>query len=255
MLSKHVTSIIACPDCKGNIKEITAGDAISALFCETCELVYPAKESILIMLPKYARNYTLEYNLVENINRKIANPLNKLLDRYIDNTLKLLDSLKGTKTWEWEDEEFWNEEYKKERISKAQKNWNDRIWQRKFFVESVLQDMGQKEKTILDCGSGEGQDFRLSLSQYCDEQTLYIATDISFEGLKLNQERNRHKNSIYILCTIDNLPIQKESLDVLCYFGILHHTEKKELSIPDNSKLLKKGGFILLHEALERPSL
>jgi ubiquinone/menaquinone biosynthesis C-methylase UbiE len=93
------------------------------------------------------------------------------------------------------------------------------------------------------------------ISRYCDRDTLYIATDISFQALKLNRSRNTHNNSVYVVCSADSLPFREGAIDVLCYFGILHHTEGKTDLIPPHSRLVKKGGYILIHEPLDRPSL
>jgi len=251
-MSKKYTKIIACPECKGDIRAIEINHQLLGFFCETCKLIYPVKEEIPILLPTSARNYTLEYDLVQNIRKKLLDSSIEWLEQYINNTLHLLDSSRDLKSWEWKDEEFWGKQYEKEAKAVVQKNWNNRIWQREFLVKHLLNDTKLKCKTILDCGCGEGQTFRLLMSRYYDETTLYIATDISFEGLKLNRLRNMHKNSLYILCSADKLPFHKERIDVLCYFGILHHTERKTGTIPQDSELVKKGGYILIHEALDR---
>ena len=44
-------------------------------------------------------------------------------------------------------------------------------------------------------------------------------------------------------------------MDVLCYFGILHHTKNKIDNIKHHLVLVRDGGFILLAEALIRPKL
>jgi len=254
MISKNYIKIISCPNCKGNLREIEIDHHLLGFFCEKCKLIYPIKEGIIVLLPKNARDYNLEYDLIQNIKKKLLNHSIKKLEQYIHDTLKLLDSSKNFKSWEWEDEEYWGKEYKKEAKTIVQKNWNDRIWQREFLIKNLLNKTKLNGKTILDVGCGEGQNFRLLLSKHCDETSVYIATDISFEGLKLNRLRNTHKNSIYILCSADRLPFHKETINILCYFGILHHTERKVATISQDSDLVKKGGYILIHEVLDRKS-
>lgn len=87
-------------------------------------------------------------------------------------------------------------------------------------------------------------------------QTLYVATDISFAALKNNRNINPHSNSLYVVCSDDYpLPFKNKSIDVLCYFGILHHTHNKTNNIEKDTALLKPNGFLLLSEGTERPTL
>jgi ubiquinone/menaquinone biosynthesis C-methylase UbiE/uncharacterized protein YbaR (Trm112 family) len=252
---------MSCPDCEGDIRPIEINGELLGFFCDTCKLIYAVKQGIPILLPQKARNYSLEYESVKNIMTKVStctqqspNIISKeTLKEYINNTLVLLESFRDMTSWEWEDEAFWNKEYQKEIHARSWKNWNDRIWQREFLVKHLINETKLNSKNILDVGCGEGQNFRLLISKYCDEATLYIATDISLAALKLNQLRNTHNNSLYILCSADKLPFHKETIDVLCYFGILHHTERKARTISQDSKLVKSGGYILIHEALSRP--
>lgn len=247
-------NIIACPDCRGRLGEVKINHHFLGLFCEKCQVVFPVIEDIPILLGKRVRNYALEHGLIDNIKQEAMDYSIEWLGEYIKNTQNLLNPHKNKTAWAWEDEEYWNRVYTKEATVETPKNWNDRIWQREFLMEHLADQMSLKGKTILDVGCGEGQNFRLLMVGYCDETTLYVATDVSLAGLKLNRLRNEHKNSIYILCSADSLPIQKETIDVLCYFGILHHTERKAATIAEDSGLVRSGGCILIHEVLSRPS-
>ncbi len=254
---KEYTSVVACPDCRGSLEEINVGSEVMGFLCRRCRLIYPIKDSIPLLLGSKSRNYNLEYGLIKNIELKIQSEshLTGRMQEYIGKTLHLLASHKGTKSWEWEDEEFWTRHYAKEGTATVPQKWTDRIWQREFLVEQLANRTNLKGKTILDVGCGEGQNFRLLLSKYCDETTLYIAVDISLGGLKLNRSRNTHKNSFYILCSADSLPFHSESIDILCYFGVLHHTERKAKTIPRDSELIRSGGHILIHEGVANPSI
>jgi len=245
--------ILACPDCKSKLQTIGRNYDVQVFLCEKCGILFPVRDDIPVLLPKKARNYNLEYDLIDNIEQGLTQS-GKRLGRYAQNTRDLLRECKDKSSWEWEDEKYWSEVYAGESTGTVPKNWNDRIWQRQFLSNTLIAQTSLTGKTILDVGSGEGQNFRYLLADYCDETTLYIATDISFTGLKLNRARNNHDNSLYILCTADSLPVQREIIDVLCYFGVLHHTERKSDILPENGNLLKSGGFILLHEPLIRPA-
>lgn len=251
---KNCSLILACPDCGGKLSELVL-DTLLGFTCGHCRLVFPVADGIPIVLGSQVRNWKLEHALVASIRKQAKDSL-PWLQPYIDVTLDLLDQRKSGTTWEWEDEAYWTRAYEKEAIAKTEKNWNDRIWQRDYLVSNLIRHTSLKGKVILDVGSGEGQNFRFLLSDYCDDNTLYIASDISLSGLRLNRSRNsRHANSIYLLCSADCLPIRANVIDVLCYFGILHHTSKKARNLQEQTKLVKRGGYIVLHESLSRPTL
>jgi len=84
---------------------------------------------------------------------------------------------------------------------------------------------------------------------------MYIATDISMEGLQLNRSRNPFGNSVYVVCSVGSLPFLRNSIDLLCYFGVLHHTQGKSRAILNDAKVLKSDGYIMLHEPLKRPAI
>ena len=46
-LNKELLEILACPKCKGDLEQTTAQDG---LICHSCEVVYPIREEIPIML-------------------------------------------------------------------------------------------------------------------------------------------------------------------------------------------------------------
>jgi len=259
MLKEHV-NLIVCPDCKGHLEKIEIEKKIFGFYCKGCQIIFPLKDDTPIILARDARNFDLEYSLVKNIERKFSNNSFGELQKSIKRTLDLLLTKKDVLTWEWEDEEFWTKKYAKENISevKEKEKWryNDRIWQREPLVKELIGRLSLKDKTILSIGCGEGQNFRFLLSNYCDEKSLYIATDISFEALALNRSRNTHKNSLYILCAADyEFPFLNNAVDVLCYFGILHHTKNKSDNIQKDKRLVRKNGYIIIAEAIERPTL
>ena len=68
-----------------NIKNIDIDHQLLGFFCEKCKLIYPVKEKICILLSKSARNYTLEYDLVESIKKKSFSYPTEQLKQYINN--------------------------------------------------------------------------------------------------------------------------------------------------------------------------
>ena len=256
MLEEYL-KLFVCPDDKGNLRKIEGVQKqLLGFYCQKCGMIFPVKDGIPIILAKEARNFDLEYPLIKKIENKISNNSFGELHKFIKSTLVLLMSKKGLLSWEWEDGQFWSRKYGKEMNGGTQKNWNDRIWQRELLVKKLTNRLSLEGKTILSVGCGEGQNFRFLLKKYCDENSLYIATDISFEALKLNRSRNLHKKSLYVLCSADyGLPFPDNTIDILCYFGILHHTKNKSNNIQKDKRLIRKNGYIILAEAVERPTL
>ena len=253
--SKEKFEILICPDCRGELNKIELEKETIGLCCSDCELIYPVKDGIPIVLAKEARNYDLEYPLIKKIEKRLSNG-SFASSEYIEKTLNLIVPKKETSSWEWEDERYWSNKYAFEIRKKMEKNWNDRIWQRESLVEELTNRMKLRGKTVLDVGCGEGQNFRILLSKYCDQDTLYIGTDISFTALKLNRTRNKHRNSLFVLCSADyELPFEDHTVDVLCYFGILHHTKNKSDNIHKDKRVLRKNGCVILSESLDRPEL
>lgn len=121
----------------------------------------------------------------------------------IENTLNLLQSLKDSISWEWEDEQFWSRNYKQ--LPRTLTIGKDRLWQREQLITQLTSQLNLKGKVILDIGCGKSQEFRLLFSKYCDKNTLYIGTDISFGRLKASKLLNNHDNSLYVLCSADYL--------------------------------------------------
>jgi ubiquinone/menaquinone biosynthesis C-methylase UbiE/uncharacterized protein YbaR (Trm112 family) len=255
MQANEFVKALVCPDCKDVIVEVTINNSTVALACERCKLIFPIKDDILIILSKKGRNYALEHELICTVQRKAREHQIERIREYARNTMSYIELSKHSKEWEWEDESFWSAIYRMREETGEKLNWNSRIWQRAFLVNNLTQETNLGGKVILDLGCGEGQNFQSLLSRYCDADTLYVACDVSFEGLKRNRRLNVHTNSLYVLCSAEKLPFGSSSVDIICCFGVLHHLKDKANSIGEDLKLLKEGGYILIHEALEKMSV
>lgn len=256
MLESYI-DLLACPDCRSKLRLVRGSEDVAGLVCHACLLVFPVTDEIPILLPRHARSHEVELGLVEAL---AADEKCDDIRPALDATRALLRSVAGHRSWEWEDEAFWRARYREqtqrflagENLDEGR--WPVRFWQREFLVERLPGSLWSARKNILDVGCGAGHNFRILLSPRFDASSLYIAADISLNALKLNRLRNLHANSLYVLCSADRLPFCNATLDLLCYFGILHHTERQAGTIEEDSRLLVPGGLVLLHEAITRKS-
>ena len=96
--SKEKFEILICPDCRGELSKIELGKEIIGLCCSGCELIYPVKDGIPIVLAKEARNYDLEYPLIKKIEKRLSHgPFAS--PEYIEKTLNLIVPKKDTSSW------------------------------------------------------------------------------------------------------------------------------------------------------------
>ena len=252
-LPARAIEILGCPDCGSPLRSHAAAGSLLALSCGACGVLFPVSDDILVILPRQARNAKLELPLLDRI-EGVANALGLDVEEPLRATRALVEAARDSVSWEWQDEAFWAAEYGHTLAVGERKNWNDRLWEREPFVSLMLRETGDLEgRVIADVGVGEAQTFIRLIEPRCTPTTLYVAADISLAALRLSRARNPHLNALYVLCTADRLPLRTGSVDLLCYFGIMHHTERKVGLIGDASSLLRPGGLLLLHESVERP--
>ncbi|MBX3413425.1 MAG: methyltransferase domain-containing protein [Pirellulales bacterium] len=251
--AQAVLDYCCCPESGGPLASIEHDGHTLGYWCHDSQLVYPATDDIPLLLPSSARNAEVELPLIEQISAQAGSdaPLQSACQR----TREVLATRAGQKSWEWEDEEYWNQQYAEQLANDIELNWNDRLWERDDLVAQVLSETSLAGKCIVEVGCGEGQNFHMLLAPHCDASTLYIAADISLAALKLNRARNPHKNALYLLGTADRLPLKPRSVDLMTYFGILHHSPAKAATLSQNAETLRPGSFILLAEAIDRPHL
>lgn len=248
----NMTEILCCPDCRGDLAALSVRETVAGFSCDRCRTVFPVIDGIPVLLPKNSRNFALEFNRIESLEKVLPASRRKSLAGYFQNTRNILTEGKNDTSWEWEDEPFWSREYRKAPADEVPEKWNERLWQREFLVNRLLQETGLAGKIILDMGCGEGQNFRHLFASHCDESTLYLATDISLHGLKLNRRRNPHRNALYLLCSAESLPVKNRRVDLIFYFGVLHHTRQKSKLLIHHAGIVAPGGYLVIHEALER---
>jgi len=104
------------------------------------------------------------------------------------------------------------------------------------FKELIAPKKGQ---ILLDLGGGTGA-FGNKLNQF--DLNINIV-DISFNSVKI---ANKLNNSIQ--ADIEQLPFKENSVDIVCYSGVLHHFENFRKVLQEGYRVLKSGGKIFAYE-------
>jgi SAM-dependent methyltransferase len=80
----------------------------------------------------------------------------------------------------------------------------------------------------------------------------YVATDLSLEALR---EGCRHLGGAgaAVQCEAGGWPFAEESADVVLVFGVLHHVPRWRDALRRACASVRPGGFVLLHEVVEKP--
>lgn len=166
----------------------------------------------------------------------------------------------GDKKWEDEDVEHWNNIYAGRRIGTEEKRESNRpyisgnrLYQRKCTFMGTLLKKGIKNKIILEIGCGTA-DFIFTLLLPDKNDYHYVATDYSIEALRyLRNKYPNCRNVTFIQCLGNCLPLMDNSVDYLLSLGVLNRMPGKEKEIYQLFKKIKKGGLLLLNEAICRP--
>lgn len=257
MNSSSISHLLCCPHCGSKLGRLKSKGSNFLLFCKSCERVYPVIDKIFILCDDKYKNKALELRFLSSFVGKLdSNDENKLT-----NEIARLNNSQIESSWELEDVQFWNKEYKRrwnEKLNYTNKirysNWRFRLWQRKPLVQKWSDEVNSSPQILLDVGCGEGQNMLL-FQNLSPVPILYIAIDMSFYALKVAQYFNSKlfSESLFILCPADNIPLKPNSVDTIICFGILHHCPHKENTLFFLDALLKKDGYLMFHEACERP--
>lgn len=121
-----------------------------------------------------------------------------------------------------------------------------RSW--KALAETLLKLM--PPMIIADLGAGEGT-FSQLLAQRAEK---VIAVDNSEKmvefGTKVAQE-NGYENLEYRFGSLDDAPIDSDTVDIAFFSQALHHAEKPERAIAEAHRILKPGGKIVIMDLLK----
>lgn len=207
-IDKQMFDILACPKCKGDVKLYDDGHHI---VCENCDLYFPIKDNIPVMLIDEAQD-------------------GGEIDSYAKHVLTENESI-----------EFYNSFYKEfndyRRFAKA-----DMDFTRKIFQYITPPDYPPH---VLDLGAGTGYFGRLFERAYPDY--LIYNADFSIEGFRTAQ--NIYKLEKLAVMDAYNLSYKPESFDVITTIGLTPFKKEKEEEVSALIKriapTLKKGGVFV----------
>lgn len=119
-------------------------------------------------------------------------------------------------------------------------------------VTGRLLDTGilRSDMTLVDLGAGDGYLSR-AVSKHVGK---VIAVDISGKMLK-ELERKAAKDGLSNIRTIESdvcdMPVEDESVDLVCANMFLHHMEEPVLALKEMYRILKPGGIVFLADLNE----
>lgn len=119
----------------------------------------------------------------------------------------------------------------------------DRHWWfcgRRAIAEAVIGGLGlPAAASILEIGAGTGGNLAM-LERYGEVQAVEMSD--------LARQIAREKTGREFLAghLPDNIPVERESVDLICLFDVLEHVEEDEASLASMRRLLKPDGKVLL---------
>lgn len=108
-----------------------------------------------------------------------------------------------------------------------------------IFESGHLKEKIHSGERVLYIGAGTGH-----VAQYIEEQTGAKAVKVDLADLRTADT----KDAKFVQGNARRLPFKDASVDVVCLFDILHHTENQEEILAEAKRVLKPGGRCLLLE-------
>lgn len=144
--------------------------------------------------------------------------------------------------------QYWDDFYTAQIEEKGRLVGLDRLLPREKYIFSFLREK-IKGKRLLEVGCGSGA----TVAKLMNPRKYgykYFGVDVSTAGIKIAKALMPGE---FFLQDMTKLSFPKESFDVILSLGSIHHSEQKEEIVKYLFPFLKKGGYFVLHEPLERP--
>ena len=114
-------------------------------------------------------------------------------------------------------------------------------------ASNIDQLLGENGKIVLDAGCGVGYSASLLFGKRLKDHH-YLGVDIS-NSIEVGIQRFKDLDipADFIQCSLNEIPINDNSVDIIFSQGVLHHTDDTKASIRDLAKKLKPGGLFLFY--------
>lgn len=255
---KNMLKYLRCPNCHGNLTHFNSREKSTSdglLICAACDSIFPITDGIPVLFKDSIRNPDFEIPLFEKYESKCPSELRKKIIAQKD---KLMKS-EFASSWEWDDVDYWEKHYETEykKMVNGDETFEDNLWRERVYQRKKEMAILQKrnyfpEGIICEVGAGTATYSKGILSVNSDR--VYIALDMSLHALKIRRRLLSHSPSLYVLASIDNIPLKNECVAAMLLIGILHHSERKEKTLNDLKNHLVSNGVIYLDEVISRPS-
>lgn len=112
-----------------------------------------------------------------------------------------------------------------------------------YFDIIDFEKINAKEMTVLDAGCGTG---RWSIYISRKVKTVY-AIDPSKAIFSAAELTKNISNINLVNCSIDDMPFENDSFDIVFSLGVLHHIPDTKMALNDLVNKIKPGGYCLLY--------
>ncbi len=238
---------IICPRSKKALRPVSVGDEW-ALLCPETGVLYPVVDGVIITAPVTEEVKDLCESFL-NKNRGALSNMDGGFSMEMTRKALSLDDDRGGGEWSKDEMLYWESlfEHRYKTMDLGRKNWH-RMLTRKWLLDRLSHDL--KDRIILEIGCGTAATL---FDIYGGVLTKYIGLDLSFHACKI--AKKQFPGGLFVQGSADALPLEKDSVDVVIAFGVLHHLPEHEAHLKVILPVLKKDGYFIGSDPVLKPRI